>query len=47
VEGVADRARRLVRGRPSGVSFPRIVLAAPPRRLFGLVLDSRPPPAPA
>jgi hypothetical protein len=47
VEGVAERARRLVRGRPSGVSFPRIVLAAPPRRLFGLVLDSRPPPAPA
>jgi hypothetical protein len=47
VEGVAERARHLGQGRPAGVSFPRIVLAVPPRRLFGLVLDSRPPPAPA
>jgi hypothetical protein len=47
VEEVAERARHLVRGRPSEASFPRIVLAVPPRRLFGLVLDSRPPPAPA
>ncbi len=46
VEGVAERARHLVPGRQSGVIFPRIVLAVPPRRLFGLVLDSRPPPAP-
>jgi hypothetical protein len=46
-EGVAERARHLGRIRPAGVSFPRIVLAVPPRRLFGLVLDSRPPPAPA
>jgi hypothetical protein len=47
VEKVAERARHLVPGRPSRLSFPRIVLAVPPRRLFGLVLDSRPPPAPA
>jgi hypothetical protein len=46
-EGVAERARHAVRARPPAASFPRIVLAAPPRRLFGLVLDSRPPPAPA
>jgi hypothetical protein len=47
VEGVAARARHAVRARPPAASFPRIVLAAPPRRLFGLVLDSRPPPTSA
>jgi hypothetical protein len=47
VEGVAERARHAGRTRAPAASFPRIVLAAAPRRLFGRVLDSRPPPAPA
>jgi len=47
VERGAERARHLVPGRPSRLSFPRIVLAVPPRRLFGRVLDSRPPPTSA
>jgi hypothetical protein len=33
--------------RPARVAWPRIVLLAPPRRLFGLAFESRPPPAPA
>ena len=46
-EDAARLARSLARSRPSSVSFPRVVLFAPPRRLFGLVVDSRPPPAAA
>jgi hypothetical protein len=47
VEDAARLARSLGRVRRPAASFPRIVLAVPPRRLFGLVLDSRPPPASA
>jgi hypothetical protein len=43
-EDAARLARRLVRGRPPATAFPRVTLAVPPRRLFGLVVDSRPPP---
>jgi hypothetical protein len=46
-EDAARLARHLARARPRSLAFPRIVLAAPPRRLFGFVLDSRPPPAAA
>ena len=46
-ENAARRARGLVRVRPQAVNFPRIVLAVPPRRRFGLVVDSRPPPSAA
>jgi hypothetical protein len=46
-EDVARRAHRLTRARPAPAVFPRVVLAAPPRRLFGFVLDSRPPPTAA
>jgi len=49
-ERYADDAARRARGlarRPVAAAavFPRVVLAVPPRRLFGFVLDSRPPPA--
>ena len=44
VEDAARLARTLSRIRPASAPFPRIVLAVPPRRLFGFVLDSRPPP---
>lgn len=43
-EDAARLAHGLARARSPVATFPRIVLAAPPRRLFGLVLDSRPPP---
>ena len=43
-EDAARIARSLVRARPPAVTFPRVTLAVPPRRLFGLVVDSRPPP---
>jgi hypothetical protein len=46
-EDAARLARHLGRSRPAATSFPRIVLATPPRRRFGLVLDGRPPPAAA
>jgi hypothetical protein len=46
-EDAARLASRLGRVRPPAAVFPRIVLAVPPRRLFGFVLDSRPPPAAA
>ncbi len=47
-EDVARRAHRLTRARrPAPAVFPRVVFAAPPRRLFGFVLDSRPPPTAA
>ena len=46
-EDAARLARHLRRSLPPATSFPRIVLAVPPRRRFGLVLDSRPPPASA
>ena len=46
-ENAARMARRLGRAAPALTSFPRIVLATPPRRRFGLVFDSRPPPAAA
>jgi len=44
VEDAARLAQSLSRVRPASAPFPRIVLAVPPRRLFGFVLDSRPPP---
>jgi hypothetical protein len=43
-EDAARLARSLGRVRAGAVVFPRVVVAAPPRRLFGYVLDSRPPP---
>ena len=43
VEHAARLARSLTRRAPRA-PFPHVVLAVPPRRLFGLVLDSRPPP---
>ncbi len=46
-EDAARLARSLVRGRPPATAFPRVTPAVPPRRLFGLVVDSRPPPAAA
>ncbi|HST26562.1 MAG TPA: hypothetical protein VLJ76_11275 [Gaiellaceae bacterium] len=47
VENAARFARSLSRARPVRVPFPHVVLVVPPRRLFGFVLDSRPPPAAA
>ncbi len=47
VEDAARLARAVGRVRSPAATFPQIVLAVPPRRLFGLVLDSRPPPASA
>ena len=44
-EDAARLASRLTRVRPVPETFPRFVRAVPPRRLFGFVLDSRPPPA--
>jgi hypothetical protein len=44
-EDAARRAGRLTRAHPPQVAFPRVAFAVPPRRLFGFVLDSRPPPA--
>lgn len=44
VEDAARLARSLTRSRPPRTSFPHVLLAIPPRRRFGLVLDSRPPP---
>jgi hypothetical protein len=45
-EDAARLARRLVRARPPVAVFPRdTTLAVPPRRLFGLVVDGRSPPA--
>jgi hypothetical protein len=41
------RALRLVGRAAPRVSRPRIVLPAPPRRIFGLAFESRPPPLPA
>ena len=46
-EDAAWLARHIGRSRQATTSFPRIVLQTPPRRRFGLVLDSRPPPAAA
>jgi len=46
-ENAVRRARSLVRVRAQPVSFPRILLSVPPRRRFGLVVDSRPPPSAA
>jgi hypothetical protein len=46
-EDAARLARNIARVRPTAATFPRIVLAVPPRRRFGLVIDSRPPPASA
>jgi hypothetical protein len=43
VEDAVRLARHLTR-RPQRAPFPRVRLQLPPRRLFGLVLDSRPPP---
>lgn len=43
-EDAARLARSLTGTPPAGASFPHVLLAVPPRRLFGLVLDSRPPP---
>jgi hypothetical protein len=46
-EAAAERARLLSPAAPCSVLFPRVVFSVPPRRLFGLVFDSRPPPASA
>ncbi len=46
-EDAARLARMLGRATPPEARFPQFVPAVPPRRLFGLVLDSRPPPVAA
>jgi hypothetical protein len=46
-EDAARLARHLARARPPALAFPHVTVAVPPRRLFGFVLDSRPPPAAA
>jgi hypothetical protein len=43
-EDAARLARSVGRVRPAAAAFPCVRLAEPPRRLFGLVFDSRPPP---
>lgn len=43
----AEQARRLIRGACEPRSARPPVLADPPRRLFGLAFESRPPPLPA
>jgi hypothetical protein len=43
-EDAVDEARRLTRCPVSTSAFPVAVLAVPPRRLFGLAFESRPPP---
>jgi len=43
-EDAVRLARSLGRARPARAVFPPVAAAWPPRRLFGLVLDSRPPP---
>lgn len=43
VEHAARLARSLKRRSPRA-AFPHVLTATPPRRLFGLVIDSRPPP---
>src|SRR5262249_23233345 len=43
-EDAVRRAERLTGAPAPAPVFPRLALAAPPRRLFGLVVDSRPPP---
>jgi len=43
-EDAVRLARSLGRVRPARAVFPPVAAAWPPRRLFGLVLDSRPPP---
>jgi hypothetical protein len=40
----AVRLARSLSSRSPRTPFPHVLLAVPPRRLFGLVLDSRPPP---
>src|SRR5581483_951868 len=40
----AARLARSLSSRPARATFPHVLLAVPPRRLFGLVLDSRAPP---
>jgi len=46
-EDATAEARRLAAARPPRAVFPRHVVAGPPRRLFGCVFESRPPPLPA
>jgi hypothetical protein len=43
----AEQARRLFRDADVPIRFGPELFAAPPRRLFGLAFESRPPPAPA
>jgi len=46
-EQAAAEARRLVSAPEHAAAFPAAPFAAPPRELFGLAFESRPPPAPA
>jgi hypothetical protein len=46
-EDAVRLARSLGRVSPPRIAFPRVAADWPPRRLFGLVLDSRPPPVAA
>jgi hypothetical protein len=46
-EETVERARRLARSAPMPLRYPQRVFVAPPRRLFGLAFESRPPPLPA
>jgi len=47
VEDAARLARSLTRRTAPRTVFPQTLLSVPPRQLFGLVLDSRPPPVSA
>lgn len=46
-QATVDRARRLVGRSPLHVPRPSLLLPVPPRRIFGLAFESRPPPLPA
>jgi drug/metabolite transporter (DMT)-like permease len=48
-ERIAARAEELLRtvgARREPLAWPRSLVVSPPRRLFGLAFESRPPPAP-
>jgi hypothetical protein len=46
-QATVERARRLVGRSPLHVPRPSLLLPVPPRRIFGLAFESRPPPLPA
>ena len=46
-QATVDQARRLVGRSPLHAPRPSLLLPVPPRRIFGLAFESRPPPLPA